>query len=279
MEDGRCQYDGNCRKGTVVYELKCLITGKSYIGKTQRYLKIRTKEHVGDIWRVISHGRKNMKKRGWDDWYGSGGYAGADAFSKHFAQLCKDCANSNEVSAKMKKIMVPSIIWQGDRIQCMKSSRTLRCNICMVERNELLSRFRNNKRDVINDNSDIFSSCKCMSNFHKFIRTIEPTLRTRMTQKKVTSKRKSTSNRRRSRLYKRQRRKSSASSPISTCLPCSPSSTSVSSIESASLSETPGFLDTNVPWSPHKSPNVQPTNLQLARYQSYMEQMNPVLEC
>ena len=55
MEDGRCQYDGNCRKGTVVYELKCLITGKSYIGKTQRYLKIRTKEHVGDIWRVISY--------------------------------------------------------------------------------------------------------------------------------------------------------------------------------------------------------------------------------
>ena len=37
----RCQYDGNCRKGTVVvYERKYLITGKSNIGKTQRYVKI-----------------------------------------------------------------------------------------------------------------------------------------------------------------------------------------------------------------------------------------------
>ena len=29
--------------------------------------------------------------------------------------------------------------------------------------------------------------------------------------------------------------------------------------------------DINVPWSPNNSPTAQPTNLQLARYRSYME--------
>ena len=57
-----------------------------------------------------------MEKYGWDDWYGSGGYKGCDAFAKHFAQHCEDAENGNAMQAKMKEIMVPSILWQGDRI-------------------------------------------------------------------------------------------------------------------------------------------------------------------
>ena len=279
--DGRCQYDNNCRKATVVYELKCLICDMDYIGKTQRYVKTRTKEHVNDVWKVIDSGRKNMEKYGWDDWYGSGGYKGCDAFAKHFAQHCKDAENGNAMRAKMKEIMVPSILWQGDRIMCMKSSRTLQCNICMVERNEILSRFRDNKSSIMNDNSDIFSSCKCMSSFHKFSRTIEPTLTTRLTQKKVPSTRNSKSKRRRSSILRRNTHRRSSASPKTPllCQPCvntpSPTSrsTSFSSTESASPSVvTPVFLhDINVPWSPNNSPTAQPTNLQLARYRSYME--------
>lgn len=60
----------------VVYELNCKVTGKSYIGKTQRTLKIRTKEHLADTWKVIRSGRNKFGK----DWYGSGGYKSADAF-------------------------------------------------------------------------------------------------------------------------------------------------------------------------------------------------------
>ena len=60
--DRHCQYDNNCRKATVVYELKCLICDMDYIGKTQRYVKIRTKEHVNDVWKVIDSGRKNKEK-------------------------------------------------------------------------------------------------------------------------------------------------------------------------------------------------------------------------
>ena len=41
-----------------------------YIGKTQRYVKTktRTKEHVNDVWKVIDSGRKNKEKYGWDNW-------------------------------------------------------------------------------------------------------------------------------------------------------------------------------------------------------------------
>ncbi len=60
MKDGRCMYDGKYRRGMVAYELKCKITGKSYIGKTQLYLKDRTKQHVNDIWKVIESGRKKF---------------------------------------------------------------------------------------------------------------------------------------------------------------------------------------------------------------------------
>ena len=50
LKDGRCMYDEQCRMSMIVYALECkLCTGHVYIGKTQRYLKIRTAEHFYDI--------------------------------------------------------------------------------------------------------------------------------------------------------------------------------------------------------------------------------------
>jgi len=77
-------YDGICRESMVVYDLSCKFTGKSYIGKTQCNFKTRTKEHINDVWKVIETGRKIFGH----NWYGSGGYAKTDAFSKHFANIC-----------------------------------------------------------------------------------------------------------------------------------------------------------------------------------------------
>ena len=150
----------------VVYELKCLTTSKSYIGKTQRTLKIRTKEHIYDTWKIISSGGKKLGKNR----FGSGGYAGADAFSKHFGNLCRTCSSGNQMRQRLKKIMIPTILWQGEGIRCMKSARTLQCKICMVERKKILSQFRTNRSKIMNDNSNIYSSCKCGAKFHKFIR-------------------------------------------------------------------------------------------------------------
>ena len=81
----------------------------------------------------------------------------------------------------------------------MKSLRILRCNICMVEQKEILHCFRGNKGTIMNSNSNIFSSCKCGSQFHKFSRQDTTTLRMRMTQKKVTCARRSKQKRRKTR--------------------------------------------------------------------------------
>ena len=78
----------------------------------------------------------------------------------------------------------------------MKTARTRDCRICMKERITIMQALRDDKYKVINDNSDIYSSCKCQSGFHKFAQISEPhdyyanALRTRLTQKKVTPKRK-----------------------------------------------------------------------------------------
>ena len=47
------------------------------IGKTQRYFKTRTMEHVQDVWKVMKSGSAKFG----ENWYGSGGYSGADVFA------------------------------------------------------------------------------------------------------------------------------------------------------------------------------------------------------
>ena len=180
-----CLFEGKCRRSMVVYELYCKLSGKSYYGKTQQYLKKRTMQHIQDVLKIIQSGRTKFGP----DWYGSGGYNKPDSFSKHFANLCRECNNYNEVRAKMKTIMKPSILWQGPRILCMKSARTLNCKICMEERKTILAAMEAENTKVINDNSDIFSSCKCGSKFHKFFQNVTTILRTRLKQKKVNSSR------------------------------------------------------------------------------------------
>ena len=65
-------------------------------------------------------------------------YIKTDAFAKHFVKLCQDCNTSNAVGARLKELVESTIIWQGDGICCKKSSRTLQCKKCMVERKEIL---------------------------------------------------------------------------------------------------------------------------------------------
>ena len=85
--DKTCLFEGNCRKSMVIYELHCKTTGKSYYGKTQQYLKTRTMQQVSDVWKIIETGRKKFGM----SWHGSGGYVWDDSFSKHFAELCREC--------------------------------------------------------------------------------------------------------------------------------------------------------------------------------------------
>ncbi len=183
----------------------------------------------------------------------------------------------------MKQIMTPTVLWQGDRIQCMKTSRTLQCKICMMERKEILHRFRTDRYKIINDNSDIFSSCKCGSAFHKFFRTIttKTTLRTRSPQKKVTSTRQSKPTRRRFSFFNILRQTPSPTTNEQ-CQPCSTStvgSTSTSSTdEPASPPVAPVFLfDPNSPGFPTRSPSCYPTNLERAQARYLLDRL-PILE-
>ena len=96
--DDKCLFGDECRKGMVVYALKDTITDKTYYGKTQRYLKERTGEHLTDVWKVVEANNKNQQ------------YARADAFAKHFANYCQDCTTSNQVKQRLKPIIKPEII-------------------------------------------------------------------------------------------------------------------------------------------------------------------------
>ena len=62
-EDKTCCFGSNCQRSMVVYAIFCLITQKTYIGKTQRYLKKRTMEHIHDVWKVIETGQKKKRHK------------------------------------------------------------------------------------------------------------------------------------------------------------------------------------------------------------------------
>jgi len=209
----------------------------------------------------------------------SGGYAKADAFAKHFANLCRNCTNSNQVKAKMKEIMTPTILWQGDRIQCMKSSRTAQCKICMTERIEILHRMRTDRSKIMNDNSDIYASCKCASRFHKFRRIDCKTLRTRITQKKVTSTRHSKQRRSRFSFSNTKLNSPSSKSSTSICSPCNsraspPPPTTPVTPEPASPPNEGFLIDVNLfDYQPEVSPKPleQLTNLERDQLRSHYE--------
>jgi hypothetical protein len=242
-EDGNCAYEGNCRQQMIVYNLHCLCCNKDYVGKSQNHLRIRTDKHYYEVWLAIHKG------------------VYTDSFARQVAKHCSHLTSSNAVRKWCRENIRPSIIYQGDRLKCMKSAMTMNCKMCMVERKEILQRMKADKHKIINDNSDIFARCSCKCRFHKFFRN-DSTLRTRLTQKKVPSTRHSKLPR------VRQIFTFDHSSISSTeCSPCNSEAPTPASSEDAGV-----FLfDTNVPGLPFRSPTANPSNLELAQVQHYFK--------
>jgi hypothetical protein len=119
-----------------------------------------TKEHVNDVWKVIKSGRRKFGP----NWHGNEGYKRVDTFSKYFANLYREWNKSNKMCPKMKCMVTPRIIWQGDEIRCMESVHTLQCIICMTECKEILSHFKIDCTKVMNNNSNIYSSWNVVVN-------------------------------------------------------------------------------------------------------------------
>ena len=164
----------------------------------------------------------------------------------------------------------------------MKSARTLQCKICMVERKEILSRFRTNRSKIMNDNSDIYSACKCGGKFHQFIRSdTKNTDEAPDAGKSHKSKRKSRIKRSRFSFdsIKQNVKKKDWSARKRTSLKkgrharvrISPNS----SIEMEPI-RTPDtrLIDTNVPFAPYGRPSTNPSNLHLAQYLQYEASTN-----
>ena len=161
----------------------------------------------------------------------------------------------------------------------MKSSRTAQCMICMTERIKILHRMRTDRSKIMNDNSDIYASCKCASRFHKFSRIDSKTLRTRITQKKVTSTRHSKQRRSRFSFDNTKLNSPSSKSSTSICSPCNsrasppPPMTPVTS-EPASPPNEGLLIDVNLfDYQPEVSPVPleRLTNLQRDQLRSHYE--------
>ena len=49
LVNGECYWNGQCRKSSVIYKIKCKCCGDFYIGKTQDAVKSRVSTHITDI--------------------------------------------------------------------------------------------------------------------------------------------------------------------------------------------------------------------------------------
>lgn len=262
--DGSCLYNGDCRKRMVVYGLENKNTNQVYYGKTVQLMKTRTQQHFKDVWTVIDSNRNP------DDMSKKDKAMKTDSFATHFAKICGDCKNSNAVKAKLKEAISVKVIWQGDAIKCTKSARTRNCKLCMMERKQIMKAIRDDKHKVINENDDIYASCKCSTRFHEFTNIHSLALKTRLTQKKVTPKRKGRST---------SRISSSSSSKRKCTRRVSPTSPSTNNRQTTPESVSPiPLIDTNVPWEPYRSPSANPSNLQLAQRRAYEENLQSFFE-
>jgi hypothetical protein len=54
--DGKCAYNGECRKMCVIYKATCKICNQSYIGQTQQKLKDHMGQHLNGVKKLVTKG-------------------------------------------------------------------------------------------------------------------------------------------------------------------------------------------------------------------------------
>ena len=113
--NGSCAFGGDCRKSVVVYKAECIDCGMCYLGNTQQKLKMQTRQHLGEVCKVVNTGKAS------------------DSFAKHFAIHQKQRTTKLSIGEPCTKVKV-SILWQGNPISCNKSFGKLNCSLCMKER-------------------------------------------------------------------------------------------------------------------------------------------------
>ena len=61
-----------------------------------------------------------------------------------------------------------SILWQGNPVSVQKSFGTKNCILCMKERTQILKSMYQTPNLLINNNSEIYGSCRHKPRFHRF---------------------------------------------------------------------------------------------------------------
>ncbi len=85
--DGKCAYNGECRKMCIVYKATCKICNQPYIGQTQQKLQDCMGQHLNDVKKLVTNGTKS------------------DSFASHFTQHCKkEVKPTSDELRKMMKV-------------------------------------------------------------------------------------------------------------------------------------------------------------------------------
>ena len=148
--NGICIYNSKCRHSIVVYKATCKLCDANYIGNTQTHLKQRMNLHFNDVKSLVSKGIRS------------------DTFAKHFARHFKK--GTKPTSKQIRDIMDIDVIWKGNPISCVKSFGKVNCSLCMKERLAILRASRNEdeKKKMINANSELYGACRHKPKFHRF---------------------------------------------------------------------------------------------------------------
>ena len=145
--DGKCPYNGICRRKCAVYKVQCKLCTAIYIGNTQQTVKTRMTQHFGDVRRLISEGKKS------------------DTFAAHFAQHFDDAPSP----AELREIMDFSIVAEVNPIGAVKTFGKMCCSLCMEERLTIVKASKKKGVELVNRCSEIYGACRHRTRFHRFI--------------------------------------------------------------------------------------------------------------
>ena len=117
-----------------------------YIDNTQQPFKKRMDGRFSNILHLLKNGQKS------------------DSFAAHFEQHF----NSTTPRTDPRKYMTFKVVKQLNQIGAMKTFTKPNCKLCMEERLTILKKLREKRVTSMNNNSEIYGSCRHKTTFPRF---------------------------------------------------------------------------------------------------------------
>ena len=90
----------------------------------------------------------------------------SDSFASHFSSFFD--TESKPTPSLLREKIEFSILWQGNPLSVQKSFGTRSCRLCLKESTYILKELHTNPDKLINHNSEIYTSCRHKTRFHRF---------------------------------------------------------------------------------------------------------------